>query len=189
MATTALYVEILVIGALAEVWIIVTIAAVANSLTIAKVSQIASAIGPLTTLLVLPMLALTYALGWIINFVSERIFKLFFEKQIRDRLFTSGRSYNEARILVLHKGSSELVHDVLFDRHIIRIARANVCNFAFLAIALLLHLNSGTRKLVLVLVGLCIVVAAVSFGQWLTRYRSHYKRIGDAAEMLTSGRP
>ena len=148
MATTALYVEILVIGALAELWMVVMMSAVANTLTLTRVAAIATAIGPLTTLLVLPLLALTYALGWIVNFVSERIFKPFFQKRIRDRLFPAKGSYNEAKILVLHKGSSELVHDVLFDRHIIRIARANVINFALLSVGLSLHLNSSNNKVV-----------------------------------------
>src|SRR5207244_3759426 len=121
----------------------------------------------------------------IVNFVSERIFKPFFQKRIRDRLFPAKGSYNEAKILVLHKGSSELVHDVLFDRHIIRIARANVINFALLSVGLSLHLNSSYNKVVALLVILSIVIATISFAQWLARYRSHYQRISDTAKILS----
>jgi len=186
MATTALYVEILVIGALAELWIVVTMAAIGDSVSLATLKQVAAAIGPFTTLLVLPLLALTYALGWIVNFVSERLFKPIFQKEIRDRLFTADRSYAAAKVLVLHKGSAELVHDVLFDRHIIRIARANVVNFACLAVALLLHLNSHDRKLIILLVVVSIFIAVISFFQWLARYRSYYKRISDTVTVLAS---
>lgn len=187
MATTALFVEILVIGALAEVWIGIVILAVAGTLNLRDITAVATALGPLTTLLAVPLLALTYALGWIINFASERLFKPFFQKRIRDHLFRGeDRSYDAARIMVFQTGSSELVHDVLFDRHIIRIARGGVVNFSILAAALLLHLNSGNRNVIFLCSTLSIVVASLSFAQWLTRYRSYYKRIRDTAKVLSS---
>ena len=189
MATTALYVEILVIGALAELWIIVIVSAFINTLTLRDLAGVATAISPLTTLLLLPALALTYALGWIINFASERLFKPFFQKRIRDRRFPAKGSYQKAKVLVLHSGSADLVHDVLFDRHIIRIARANVFNFALISVGLLLHLSSSNSRIVFMFAILFMLMAVVSFAQWRSRYESHYQRICDIAAILAADQP
>ena len=189
MATTALYVEILVIGALAELWIIVIVSAFINTLTLRDLAGVATAISALSTLFLLPAWALTYALGWIIKFASERLFKPFFQKRIRDRRFPAKGSYQKAKVLVLHSGSADLVHDVLFDRHIIRIARANVFNFALISVGLLLHLSSSNSRIVFMFAILFMLMAVVSFAQWRSRYESHYQRICDIAAILAADQP
>ena len=93
-------------------------------------------------------------------------------------------SYDEARILVMQKGSAELVHDLLFDRHIIRIARGNMFNFTCLAISLLMHLGSGDNELIIVCSVISIVIALISVPQWRTRYKFHYRRISEMANLL-----
>ena len=87
-------------------------------------------------LLVLPAFALTYAVGWITNFCSERLLKIFFQRRIRDKRFGNPARYETAKVLMLQRGSEELVRDVLIDQsYIIRLARGGIINFALLAIA------------------------------------------------------
>lgn len=185
MATTGLFVEILVIGAMMELWIAIALLALLYPQQSVALSGILEGAKEFGTLLLVPMFALTYALGWIVNFVAERLFKLRFQESIRDRFFSgTGINYETARIRVLQNGSAELVRDVLFDRHIIRIARANVVNFGMLAVAFLFHLHHASTIAILACSAASIVLATLSFFQWFTRYKSHYKRIRDCAKEL-----
>lgn len=186
MATTTLFVEILVIGALAEVWIGTGILWVGGTSNLKDLAAAATSLGPLSTFLAVPLLALTYALGWNVNFVSERLFKPYFQRRVRDSVFQGGAmNYDEAKMLVTSKGSSELAQDIRFDRHIIRIARSNIVNFSFIALAILPHLSRGNWGVLSVCEVLSILIAAVSFLQWLSRYRSYSRKIKDAASSLS----
>jgi hypothetical protein len=106
VATTALFVEILVIGALAEIWISLTILWVSSISNLVNVVTAAKTLGTLSPFLVAPALALTYVLGWNLNFLSERLFKRLFEKRLRDAAFErEATPYSEAKMVVLQKGS------------------------------------------------------------------------------------
>jgi len=81
MATTALFVEIIIIGAVSEIWIFLLFYGFVSP----NLSQIAIWIDYLnktSSLLIVPFLAITYSLGWLTNFLSERIMKPFFQKKI-----------------------------------------------------------------------------------------------------------
>ena len=76
MSTTALIVEVLVIGAIALIWIFLFALRVGGypSIDVAEISA-------LMPILVLPAAGLAYAIGWIINFSTERLFKPFFQRK------------------------------------------------------------------------------------------------------------
>ena len=51
-------------------------------------------------LLVAPLASLAYAIGWVVNFAAERLFKVLFEVRWRDKLFPNrSLEYEVARIL------------------------------------------------------------------------------------------
>lgn len=181
MPTTALIVEVLVIGAMTLAWLAALFAAFLPLPTSAQLASLASWMREAVPLLVLPAFALTYAVGWVTNFCSERVLKIFFQRRIRDRQFGDSKQYEMARLMMLQRGSDGLVQDVLVDRHIIRLARGGVVNFTLLGAALSIHALQG-RVLAWPFALLCFCLAGLSFAQWLTRYESHYariKRIGD----------
>jgi hypothetical protein len=149
-----------------------------------QMAALSSLLREASPLLVLPAFALTYAVGWITNFCSERLLKIFFQRRIRDMRFGDQRRYEAARLLMLQHGSQELVRDVLIDRHIIRLARGGVMNFAFLAVVLSIYGFRG-HSFAWPFAALSILLAALSFMQWLTRYRSHYARIERIADFLS----
>jgi hypothetical protein len=190
MATTSLFVEIIVVGALAELWFLALIAAMQPVGTISALLARFVSLGPLSTVVVGVLLAVTYAVGWVVNFAAERSFKYLFEAKIRNQMFGGdAASYREARALVFQNGSSDLLQDLVLDRHIIRIARSNVFNFALLGTALLLNwrrLQSGPLTAVF---GACVVVASLSFAQWRTRYQAHYAKIAAAARVIERSMP
>jgi len=187
MPTTALFVEVLVVGAMTLAWLVTLFAAFLPLPNSAQIAALASLIREASPLLVLPSFALTYAVGWITNFCSERFLKIFFQHRIRDNRFGDPKRYEMARLMMFQHGSDELVHDVLVDRHIIRLARGGVMNFTLLAVALSIHGLHG-RTLAWPFAFLCLVFAALSFAQWLTRYRSHYARIERIGDFLSKER-
>jgi hypothetical protein len=185
MATTTLLVEILVIGSLAQAWLVSVFLGVVGPITFNPSPGQVEALKTLAPLLVVPVMSLAYAIGWVVNFAAERLFKVLFEKRWRNSLFTN-QEYEVARILYLQRGSSELGREFVLDRHILRIARANVVNFFLVGASSIAYWNFlGPRATVGVIL-LCILVSVASFEQWRLRYRSYYKRLGRAAKILAS---
>lgn len=185
MATTSLFVEILVIGSIAEIWITLFLLSFVN-INAALASSVVTLAEKFSTLLLFPLLALTYAIGWVINFLAERLFKPYFQTKFRDQVFKgAGVKYTEARSIVVQNASEEVINEMEFDRHILRIARGSVLNFVMIAIVLLLRVD-GNSPLVIAGIGVSLAIAVVSFFQWLTRYRHSYSRILDAYSAIGS---
>ncbi len=184
MATTTLFVEILVIGTIAELWLVlIFLALVTPSATV--VSSLVNSIDKLDTLLIVPFLSLTYALGWVINFSAERLFKLVFQNRLRNQLFQSaGVDYYEVRSLIFEKASEDVIEDLQFDRHILRISRSSVLNFTLIAIALALHFHHANASLLTVGIIFFALIAIVSFFQWMTRYKSNYSKMFDTYKVI-----
>ena len=177
MSTTALIVEVLVIGAIALIWIFLFALRFGGYPGI-DVTEISA----LMPILVLPATGLTYAVGWIINFLAERLFKLFFQRKIRDRVFGSGEQYQRDKIRVVSGASDSANQDMLLDRHIIRLARAGVLNFLLLGVGLL----ANSHRLGAIAVSLSVAAFAlclISFFQWLTRYSAYYQKVRRLADV------
>jgi len=187
MATTALIVEILVVGAMALSWMVGGLLPFFPKPDPDKIVKLIATIRDLAPLILLPLFALTYAIGWVVNFCSERALKPFFQRRVRARnLGDESDEYEIARLRVLQKGSAEVVHDLAVDRHIIRMARGAVLNFAMLAVvfvAAAVRGQPGGWALAI----LFITMAGLSFGQWFTRYKYHYARIRRLSDMFLSG--
>lgn len=174
MPTTALIVEVLVIGAMTLVWLVALFASFLPLPNSAQAATLISLIREASPLLAVPALALTYAIGWITNFCSERLF--FFRHRIRDQQFKGETHYEAVKLSALQHGSDNLVQEMFTDRHVIRIARGGVMNFTLLAVALSIHGLRG-RTFAWPFVVLCLVFAALSFAQWRKKYRSHYENL------------
>jgi hypothetical protein len=152
LATTSLFVEILVIGSIAEIWIALFLLSFVD-IDVALTSSVVTLAEKFSTLLLFPLLALTYAIGWVINFLAERLFKPYFQTKLRDDVFKgAGVKYTEARSIVVQNASEEVITEMEFDRHILRIARASVLNFVMIAIVLLLRVEGDSS----IVIPLCL---------------------------------
>jgi len=185
LATTSLFVEILVIGSIAEIWIALFLLSFVD-INAALTSSVVILAEKFSALLLFPLLAVTYAIGWVINFLAERLFKPYFQTKFRDEVFKSAHvTYAEARNIVVQNASEEVTREMEFDRHILRIARGSVLNFLMIALMLLLHVD-GNLTAMLAGIIVSFAIAIVSFFQWLTRYRHSYSRILDAYRAISS---
>jgi hypothetical protein len=190
MATTALFVEILVVGAIAELWMVSLLLACLDASKAGMLFVNVLPFKDFAPVILIFVLALTYAVGWVTNFISERLFKRAFEKTIPNPIFKSlGKPYKEAQTLVYLKASTDFLHEVQLDRHIIRIARTNAVSFAFLAISLLFHLHRIETALLILLVIFLILLSLGSFAQWRRRYTNQYENIAEAVKSLTPQAP
>jgi hypothetical protein len=186
MPTTALIVKVLVIGAMTLVWLVTLFAAFLPAPDSAHTAIFVSLIREASPLLALPALALTYAIGWITNFCSERAF--FFRHRVRDQQFEGETHYETVKLSTLQHGSDSLVQEMFTDRHVIRLARGGVMNFTLLAVALSIHGLQG-RTLAWPFAALCLILAALSFAQWRKEYRSHYENLKRIESFLSNEIP
>jgi hypothetical protein len=179
LATTSLFVEILVIGSIAEIWIALFLFSFVD-INVVLVSSVVILAEKFSALLLFPYLALTYAIGWVINFLAERLFKPYFQTKYRDQVFKdAGIKYSEARSIVVQNASEKVINEIEFDKHILRVARGSVLNFVMIAVMLLLYIGRNP-SLVIACIVVSLAIAGVSFFQWFTRYRHSYARILDA---------
>jgi hypothetical protein len=185
MATTSLFVEILVVGSIAEIWIALLLFSFGN-LDSASMSLIAGIAEKFSTLLLFPLLTLTYAVGWVVNFLTERLFKFPFQSRFRDRVFkNSGVMYSDARSIVVQNASQKVIDEMDFDRHILRVSRSSVFSFIMIAIALSRYLDRNSSFVVAGIV-VSLAISTLSFLQWFTRYKHSYVRILDAYKAINS---
>jgi len=188
MATTTLFVEILVIGATLELWLSGLLVLILGCHQAAEIVVSLTSAKELLPILAVVALAMTYALGWIFNFFAERLFRLFGQRAYRQQPFELLQvNYDTAKARVLQGGAEAIIYELRMDRHIIRVARASVINFAALALVLF-----GSNDLALgirITLGLVSATASVgAFFQWLTRYRAYYRFVAQSYEALMYSR-
>lgn len=184
MATTALFVEIIIIGAVSEIWIFLLVYGFISP-SLSQISIWIDYLNKTSTLLIVPFLAITYSLGWLTNFLSERIMKPFFQKKYRDQLFeTINENYYNARGLFFQKASTDVVQDLRFDRHIIRISRSNIVNFILIPFGLIFNYKQFSLKTIGFLCCFSVLISLGSFFQWVTRYKSCYSKMLDTYKII-----
>jgi hypothetical protein len=128
MATTNLFVELLVIGVGAACWILLlTLSVFGIELTQADVLKTYPAL--------LSLLALVYLLGIISDRVADFLFDRAFSRPLRAKFFQHKRDYQDARRLVLNT-SGRLADMHEYGRTRIRICRGWALNAALIAAGL-----------------------------------------------------
>lgn len=174
MSSTGLIAEVLVIGGQAFVWLI------AMALLLAP-EPIKSAIvssrpnwTELATLLAVPGLAVTYALGWSIGFVAQRALIPLIKY---DKLgFKDEADYKLAATHFYQFASPAFVQVHNVDRHVMRLARGTALNFALIAVTLLFH--ALKTPLLFWAVALATTVSVIMMWHWMVRAENYYGQIG-----------
>jgi hypothetical protein len=127
MNTTSIFVELVVIGLHTAIWVSLIILAFTGyqSLNIEKL---------FTLNLALPMLAITYILGILVDRVSDMALTAQ-DNRLRSRYdFRGLPSFLSMRFYILSK-CSDVYEQLEYTRSRLRIARASILNFAFTVVA------------------------------------------------------
>ena len=169
MNTTNIFVELVVIGFHALIWISIIILAMLGyrNLDIEKL---------LTINLALPILALAYILGILVDRISDSIFLSQDSKmKPNDKEADLPSSFLIMRYYILHK-SSDIYAQLEYIRSRLRIARASIFNFVLTTIACLLFVwfqlgtllpnqNLFVVSTITLIIG--VILTIVSYQAWI----------------------
>lgn len=179
MATTALIVEILVIGTFALVWValfVIKIFGVDASLVSAWLVQYKD----WSTGIILMSIAIAYQLGWSVNQLSYFFARNTFNKKIRMRVFKNKHeNFDTIKNKVLMQGSSFVVEKILERLSVVRLTRSAFLNFLLISIALF---TLGNWQLGLASLGISIIL----FVQANDIYSLYCKQIFNAYKVINS---
>ncbi len=182
MATTNLFVELIVIGVGAASWVTLCILALFGVETI----PVASAASYPVLVVLLPFV---YLLGIISDRIADFLFDKLFSGSLRLRYFKETRAYQDARRLVLSSsGRLADMHD--YGRTRIRICRGWSLNAVLIAAALQFWLRTSaadarwnTTALTWGTAG-CLFLAAASWWSWYMLCSMEYLKIREHADFL-----
>lgn len=126
MNTTALFVELIVIGTGAAIWLILLLVSIFGYTWVSWKE---------TTALValIPVLSLIYVLGIVVDYLVFLLYSKW-DKRLRRYKFPNNEEYESARIYVYTYATGNIINRLEYDRSRIRIVRAWSINFCFLAI-------------------------------------------------------
>lgn len=136
MATTALIVEIIVIGAFALIWVVLfTIKFI--GLDISLLSDWLVLYKDWSTGVVLAAVVISYQLGWSVNQISYFFARKTFNKAIKLKVFKDEyKNFESIKATVYMQGSSFAVEKLKERLSVVRLTRSAFMNFLFISIAL-----------------------------------------------------
>lgn len=183
MNTTALFIEILLVGIGSEIWISLAAVHFLNITWTSIVSKVGS-IKDFVPLLTVIYVGISYILGWVVHFASETLLDPLFQTRFRSKYFKEqSANFFNIRTEVIQKGSDNTFADIQFDRQLLRIARANVFNFALTSIMLIFYFD---RSIVwpYLFCAFSLIICLLSFFQWRNRYHSTFKKFYDIYKVV-----
>jgi hypothetical protein len=127
MSTTAIIVEVLIIGFFATIWVILLRLRFAN-IEVASFKSFLAQIGTWSAPLLFVAAVVFYQLGLLMNFISHMVTKPFSQKQLRDRIIP-GKDYEFVRAIVFQNGSTEILRDIILYNSFVRISRSGILIF------------------------------------------------------------
>lgn len=178
MATTAVLVEMVIIGCFAALWLVLA------AVRVHLVDPVALMAVPNPQNWATPILffgtAVIYQIGWVVNAVADALTAKLLSGRVRDKLFEQAcLQYEPTRATVYQKASTALIGDIVLDRVVVRLARAGVLNFACLGLVLFSFWGK------LAALSLCCFAFSILCGwQLVRRYRRYYLRIISASKVI-----
>jgi hypothetical protein len=182
MNTTSLFVELIVIGVGAVIWLFLCVFSLVPF----------PAIDPsnFSTLVSLaPVLSIAYVLGIIVDRISDALFEKVFIQKIHSRYYGSKDEYkNDRRFVYLHGGS--LVDLLEYGRSRLRICRGWFLNSILILVMMNLFLNSRIQdfdfRMRLSLLGntLCLLLIASSYFAWYQLCMNDVRKVKEQSRFL-----
>ena len=155
MATTALIVEIIVIGAFALIWVALFVFKFFG-LDITTVSGWLLQYKDWSTGAVLMAIAISYQLGWSVNQLSYFVARNTFNITIKKKIFKNEyENYNIIKAAVFIKGSTFILDNIRERLSVVRLTRSAFVNFLLISIGFFVL---GNWQLGLVVLGVTIIL-------------------------------
>jgi len=182
MATTALIVEILVVGVFGLIWVGLFVFKFFG-LEVSTISNWLIQYKDWSTGAVLIFAAISYQLGWSINQFSYFVSRKKLNKSIRKKIFKENYDdYDLIKTTVFLKGTTPILDSIQERFSILRLTRSSSLNFLFISIGLFLLRQWGVG---IVSLGISVVLLIQSndiYAQYCSRILSTYKAINQENE-------
>jgi len=179
--------EIIVAGGNAAIWIGLLIVRIVSPYYFIEDFAIENLSASLSIANVVIGAVLIYTIGWIINFSSETLLDPIFQTRHRKGVFNDEDFYR-VRTIVFQYGSTSIINDINFDRHILKVTKNNVVNFFLFTLVCTSFINiSVVFGVVGMIVGL--FASFLSFFHWKSRYTTVFLKIRDAYDALLLTKP
>jgi hypothetical protein len=184
MATTALFVELLVIGVGSAAWVTLAVMTVLGY-TWVRVDLVTSLPG------LIPVLAALYVLGIIVDRLADRLFQPTADHLLA-RSFSTREEYERARVLVY--SHSSLIDLIEYNRSRLRVCRGWVVNCAatLLAFGGFVWVQAPPQwprpKLLAVGTAVLTLVGAGAFHAWYRLTVDSFQRLSQQATFLREGK-
>ena len=183
MSTTALIVEVLVIGVFACSWL-GWVAIGALGIDLGKVLQLLDAHKGFAPLVSVVVLAVFYQVGWMVNSLASALFEIWPGKSDRNRIFIANQMECEAvRAMVYQNASQQILSDLAVDRSLVRLYRGGFLNFLILGLCSLIMADAKV-----LLTPSCFLFALGCFFQYRSRFARYYRRMIMAAREIASSK-
>jgi len=174
MATTAVIVEILVIGLIGSIWLVLFLSGI-SVLDPDSVYDCMVRLKDWSGLLTFLVIGLIYQFGWLINGFSYGILRFLLTKRMRDKIFEQRQlEHRNVRALVYQEASDKVRQDLDVERSVVRLSRAGMFNFLLISIALLINGSPFVKFAPFSL------ILSIGCGiQWYFRFARYYNRMID----------
>jgi hypothetical protein len=170
MTTTAIIVDILIVGFFGLCWLSLLIA-IFSPFELTHIGSFTDEIKTWITPITFGVIFFCYQFGMVINWSGAFLVKICFQKKYRDSVYKNeDLNYNDVKAVVDQYGSAEVHRYLRDDLVIIRLVRSGVINF-FLIFVLSLFLHYWFVSII----GLLFMVVCSFY--WFQRYRVYYHRI------------
>ncbi|MDJ0774186.1 MAG: hypothetical protein QNJ49_12310 [Mastigocoleus sp. MO_167.B18] len=179
MATTALIVEIIVVGIFSSIWLLLLVFK-CYSLDPFSTLNWLSQYKDWSTFFLVIFLAVCYQLGWLINGLSYFISKRTFNKVIRDKILRCDAiNYDLIRTTIFIKGSPFLLGKIREELSVVRLTRTATVNFLLISLMLFIYRSWILGTVVLLIFVFSFIQAYGAYKQYCGRIFSAYKVIED----------
>lgn len=181
MNTTALFVELLVIGLGVTIWLVLLIAAVFGY----TFSNLASNV---SIFALAPIFGIAYLLGIVVDRIAYELFRGL-EKRIRNRIIPgSGASPTSDRERFVLTNSEVLRDQIIYNRSRLRLCRSWIINFILIALSSAIwgYAVEQYNSFVLTLLG--VTFALLTFWTWRKLSEDYYTNVKESYEYLINTR-
>lgn len=179
MSTTNLFVELIVVGVGAFLWVLLIVLGV-------SLEPISSIKDLLKLELFIPLLSLIYVLGIVVDRVADTIFDHFWGKKIRNSIFPDRNEYYKARSMIF--SSSDSISELLeYNRSRLRICRGWSLNSVMIIGSLnfyALLVPATSSKLTILGSIIFLLLAAGSWYAWRNILKKEYGKTKYQARLI-----
>jgi hypothetical protein len=183
MATTSIFVELLVAGCFSLSWLVLFCLRF-SILDVAILRSLFAFDDAKSAIFVGLGIVIAYQVGMMVNLLAYGILYIVREKAWQLRAARPRGKFEEMRAVVFQRGSDQVLQDLLVHLNFTRMGRTGMFNFTLLAIALIVY-DRGMWGLAVLSLGFAMGSVPI----WLMQGSRYYRRMGIVFKVIANEHP